>query len=1008
MRSLAIVCGCLLVFFSLLNSVYGQKQYIFKNWDNSNGLPQNTVYDVVKDHDGFLWVATDEGLLKFDGNVFKVFDEDNTPQLLSSAFYDIEIVKNGIWAANRISVLLLQNNTVKNFDFSALVKGSWITAIAADKKGRVFVGTNSGNLYCIYNNSINKYLPWTYENQQSIQVMKTTEEGILLGTDAGLFTISAKDDHIREIAAFSTYSVRSIVVARDKSAWIGTKENGLFHLSGSQVSHFTKKDGLQEMFVSSLAETAEGDLWVGTGSSGVQKLSYGHFSRIKELTFSNDAVKTILVDADRVWMGTTARGLILVKPAEITMLAENKFLSGQIILPVYQHENGEVWIGTAGSGLNRIRNGHTTNFTMADGLLSNVVLSICGNDEFIFIGTPAGLNLFDLKKNRITGHYTTKDGLTNNIVQAVFIDSKKRTWLTTRSGGIHTLTKEGKLTAFPLPDHFSSAEIIAVFEDSHGMIWFGSSGTGIVSISSSGELKTNYSIGHGQSADMVYTFYEDPEGTIWMGTQAGLIYYEEGKFHLLNKSNGLKFNGIFQMIDDGIGYLWMSGNFGLQQVAISELIEAKQAKPGDVQLLCRLFDQSDGMANSETNGGIFPAGGKLANGQLWFPTVKGIAIVHPASINTGTAPLKVYINSIRYGNREFPPSQNIVVPPGVFNIEIDYGSIDFLKPQTISYFTRLKGVDSAWQHSGNRRTAYFTSLDPGHYIFEVRAEQFGNTSGISHVEFEVKPFFYQTILFKAVGFVLLIIVGIFLKQFYSKKQEENKLKKLVDERTRELMNSNKRFEQQEQELTKAVIQAQEQERFQIGAELHDNVNQILATAQLTVGLVKSAVEVEHHEWLDKSNSYIGMAIDEIRTLSHRLAPTSFEEKFLETEVQSLVDSINEDGRYTIEVCFDDPHKIQEVCNDIQLTLYRILQEQLKNILKYAAASCIQISVRIINGNVMMSVLDDGKGFDIHSMIKGIGINNMRKRTEMFNGKFHLHSSVGQGCSLIVEIPLQAA
>ena len=211
----------------------------------------------------------------------------------------------------------------------------------------------------------------------------------------------------------------------------------------------------------------------------------------------------------------------------------------------------------------------------------------------------------------------------------------------------------------------------------------------------------------------------------------------------------------------------------------------------------------------------------------------------------------------------------------------------------------------------------------------------------------------------------------------------------------------------DQKITKAIISAQDEERFQIGSELHDNVTQILAGTLISLGMIKKDPHSEKTAmFLKQCNDYVLMAIDEIRQLSHRLAPVFFKETPLKETFEKLLKTMNVDNRYKVTLCLDSLERVK-ISNDIQLNLYRILQEQLNNIVKYSEASAINISVSVLGKNLEMIIHDDGKGFDANAARNGIGLRNIQKRTELFLGTFSLQSSVAKGCTLKVVIPLQS-
>ena len=211
----------------------------------------------------------------------------------------------------------------------------------------------------------------------------------------------------------------------------------------------------------------------------------------------------------------------------------------------------------------------------------------------------------------------------------------------------------------------------------------------------------------------------------------------------------------------------------------------------------------------------------------------------------------------------------------------------------------------------------------------------------------------------------------------------------------------------EHKMIKAIIKTQEDERYEIGGELHDNVCQLLATSQLSLGMLKQSMAPSGLEWFTKCKDYIGLALDEIRNLSHRLAPAFFNNSDLEEAFELLLRSFNVQNSYQISLHFDAAIKQYSLTLELQLNLYRILQEQLKNILKYADAASIAVDVLLFNNKLKMRIVDDGKGFNTDTVKYGIGMANMKRRTELFYGKFFVDSSPGNGCEIIIEVPFTA-
>jgi signal transduction histidine kinase len=210
----------------------------------------------------------------------------------------------------------------------------------------------------------------------------------------------------------------------------------------------------------------------------------------------------------------------------------------------------------------------------------------------------------------------------------------------------------------------------------------------------------------------------------------------------------------------------------------------------------------------------------------------------------------------------------------------------------------------------------------------------------------------------------------------------------------------------EQEITRAIIKTQENERYEIGAELHDNICQILASTHISLGVLAKSVNPCGMELFQQCKDYINLATQEIRNLSHRLAPAFFNDSTLEEAFGILLNNANIEKKYNVTLYFDEAINLLNINRDLQLNLYRILQEQLRNILKYAQCKNIEVDLLISNNKIKMRIADDGVGFDINAGKGGIGLSNMKRRVELFDGRFGVYSSPGNGCELVIDIPLK--
>lgn len=954
--------------------------FVYRSWNNESGLPQNTVYRVVQDSTGYLWGATEEGLFRFDGAEFSLINLANTPSLISHTFYDFAVSGRNVWAAGNNSVVRLSHKVERVWDLRDQVSGGWIKSIELDKKGKLWIGTSNGRLLVLNGDSIYNYPQWERGMGSSIEVIKQSAHGLLIGTSQGLYRISGNDPVPRPHPLFSGVGILAIEPAADGSIWLGAASRGLCHLS-TDTTWYSDKNGLRENFINSLHYASDGRLWVGTRSAGYQVVENGKLITPDQAGHEHDGIRSILTTSKGiVWMGTTSSGLLQLRPALLGGPLPQQELAGKIILAIYQHPNGDQWISTAGKGIHRWSKGLLTKFDQTNGLANNVVLSIYGRGDYVYIGSTNGLTRFNNTTGRIDRQYTTKDGLLNNGVICLFNDSRNRLWITTRLGGLHVMDENEVIKAVEPPSG-DRPNIIAAYEDKQQNIWFGTRGNGVFKMDREGHI-ARYHHKEGFAGEIVYDFYTDREGDMWMSTDVGLIVQYEGKFHLLEKTAGLFFRESYRMLEDSKGFLWLTGNQGLQRVSAEEMIRAKKAGGKD-RMAVRLFNAFDGMPNAETNGGFYPAGWAMADGTLWFPTVQGVSVADPGNIGKESNDLNVLIQSLRFGDHTFYPGiDDIEIPPGVYNFEIRYTSIDFSKASDIQYYFRLKGTDE-WTPTGNKRVVYFSSLEPGSYTFEVKAERYGHWSPTAQLSFRIKPYFYDTLWFKIISrtLFLLIIAAIFwaVRRALRRKLREQQL------------------------ITRAQINGQEKERQFISSELHDSVNQQLTTAKIYLDYAKSQEE-NRQELIEKSEEMVQSVISEIRTLCNSLTPPGLKDIGLEEALEDLVGSYTSVGKFEAQLRFDvDSEQLDE---ELQFTIYRITQEQLNNIARHAQAKNVWLFFHVSAQTLHMSIRDDGRGFDARTQPFGMGFTNIRNRLLLFQGKMELLTTPGRGCTLEVHVPLK--
>lgn len=405
-----------------------------------------------------------------------------------------------------------------------------------------------------------------------------------------------------------------------------------------------------------------------------------------------------------VWIGTEGSGLFRLQRQSVYVYSNAQGLSDTNIYPIYQDRSGSIWVGAWQSGLSRFRDGRFTNYTVAQGLPNPLVTALAEDrDDNLWVGTQGGLRTFK------DGRFRTLLGIVlpeHAITQAILQDRGGTMWIGTSDGLV--LYRYGPGKTLTVQDGLATNDVRAIIESRSGDLWIGGSG-GLTRIH--GEQFTRWSERDGLPSDNVRAIYEDNDGVIWIGTyDGGLGRLKDGRLTRYRERDGLFNNGVFEILEDERGNLWMSCNRGIYRVSKQELNAFADGKL--ITITSVAYGKTDGMLNVECNGGRWPAGIKTREGKLWFPTQEGVAVIDPDAVRINPQPPPVVIEAAFVDRMPVAIHGPLTIPPGKENLEIEYTALSFIHSEQIRFKYRLEGLDSSWIDAGSRRTAYFPTCLP--------------------------------------------------------------------------------------------------------------------------------------------------------------------------------------------------------------------------------------------------------------------------------------------------------
>src|SRR2546421_5482024 len=945
-------------------------QFNRQAWLTENGLPQNTVHSITQTRDGYVWIATEEGVARFDGVRFTVFDKQNTPELKSD---DIRVLvadrTGGMWIGTPNGLVRLTDGKFKAFTTQDGLPSNVIDALSEGHDGSLWVATAAG--IARFNDNVfsaQSELPGI-----GVRALFTDRDGALwIGSSDGLacYQNGAVGKYTTQ-DGLANNTVLSIYQDQD-GIWLGTTD-GLSEFKGGRFLTYTTRDGLPNNRIISLMADREGSLWIGT-AGGLSRFADKQFSSFRTGEGpANEIILSMLQDREgSLWIGTESSGLGMSRDQKFTTYTSKEGLGNDLVKAIYEHREHNIWIGRNGGGLTLLKNGKFTSYTTAEGLSSNVVLALAGDDDAnLWVGTPDGLNRFRDGKFKT---FTSADGLANDFVRSIYADRAGNLWIGTR-GGLTRLKDERFdifTTANGLPDDF----IGTIYEDGQGNIWIGTLGG--LSKFEDGKF-TTYTTKDGLSSEVVTSLHGDTDGALWIGTSGGgFNRLKQGKFTSYSTQNGLPDDVVYGMLEDRQHGLWLSSNKGIFRVDKKDLDDFAEGRIGSVSPV--LYGPADGMITRECSGGGHPADWQSADGRLWFSTIKGLAMIDPEKIKLNDQPPPVAIEQIRVDDESITPAQTIELAPGKTRLDFYYTALSFVAPEKVKFKYKLEGFDRDWVDGGTRRVAYYTNLRPGRYRFRVIAS---NNDGLwsptgAAFDLYLKPHFYQTFLFYALCTLIFAILAWQLYRF--------------------------RLKQVESQFA-AVLQ----ERNRIAREIHDNLAQEMLGVSVQLELVArtmpaSAELARTH--LDRVRVLVRHGIAEARRYVWDLRSQALDKNDLPSALSDTARRLTTDTAVVAQV--EVSGTFRPLNPLIEGNLLRIGQEAINNAVRHAQAKNILVNLKFDVRHVQLSVRDDGHGFnrqESNGEGKHFGLVGMQERAAQIGGFLKINSRTGEGTEVLVDVPI---
>jgi ligand-binding sensor domain-containing protein/signal transduction histidine kinase len=953
----------------------GPFAYSRRVWQSSNGLPEDFAQALAQTPDGYLWIGTSGGLVRFDGSRFVVFNHENEPAFRDDSVYSLFTSKDGtLWAgAEGGGLIRYKNGAFRVFGVVDGLTNTFVRAIFEDKHGTLWVGTDNG-LFRMQHELLTRIdgragLP-EIENVNSIC---EDREGRLLVGGWGLLVLSGNQaTHYSSSVNLADNAVRAVRETSDGAVWIGTI-SGLRRLEhGLHGNPFTAPRIIRDVNISALYESRGGQLWIGTYGRGLMRFEAGRIARFAapSLLPHNNVLSIFEDGEDSVWVGTQG-GLLQLSPSAANTIttADGAPLS---INTIYQDPRGDLLVTALNGRLYRVWHQTLVPVKLPAGVrsltLRNVFRDSAGT---LWLGTD-GQGIARLSSAGSI-RYTMKQGLTNDFVRAFCEDRDGSMWIGTDGGLSHW--RAGRFQNFDIGNGLTYRSIRALLLDRDGSLWVATDGG--LSRLRSGAFVNNPLLERLRGYK-IWALHQDSEGGLWIGTHgAGLLLLKGGKLEQFTTLQGLPSNKICFLTEDLRGNLWMSGPGGVISVARRDL-EALASNPSGQPAL-RVYSTAEGLSTNQMMGGVQSAGALASNGALWFATTKGAIQIEPEAPDRGGAP-PVRIEQVLADDRPAIFCNPLVLPPGAGKLEIQYTAIRLRSPERIRFKYWMEGFDRDWTDAGLRRVAYYTNLPHGDYRFHVMAYEMNAPRNATEESLDIKwqPHFYQTAWFLA--FWALVAASAAGAGYGV-----------------HVRNIRRRFA--------AVLE----ERNRLAREMHDTLIQGCVGVSALLEAASHAQRVSPQMCsglLDRARTEIRAAVDEARRAVWNLRHSSEDSRDFVAAVSQLAQRITSETGIPVSVkSLGAPHPLGV---EGQWNLLMLVREAVQNAVAHAAPRTITVLLAFENRRLRVEVQDDGCGFEASSgrSLDGphFGLTGMRERVEKLGGEFYLSSYPGKGTQVRLSIP----
>lgn len=939
-----------------------------QSWSTEAGLPQSSVHQILQSRDGFLWLATEGGVVRFDGVSFKTLSHETNPAFTSNDITSLAEDQDGnLWFGTADGLIEQNKDQLRHFGQSEGLPASSILSLSAAKDGSVLILTSEG----LVSFEDSHFTPLQKQFPHVDRLLTEPDGSVILVTSDGVQRF--RDHSVQPVPinlSLSNSVVRGIEMQPNGTRWMWSDHEVVSEFQGKQIRWQTGRD-LPGARIQSVFVDHRGVAWIGT-NRGLVILTASTQSPTVISALGANSILSMMEDAEGdLWIGTETSGLHTLR---LRKFRDEPALADDDVSCIVQASDNSIWVGTRDDGLRRLRmRGSVSKLDRPvanSSLTSPVILALApGWHGDVWVGTPDGLT--HVEASGRSTRYTSSDSLPDDLVRSLLTAHDGSTWIGTRRGLVHL--QSGRFDIETQANGLGGDLIGALFESSSHDLWIGTL-SGLTRLHNG--VRKNFGQADGLSSSRVTSLAEDGSHRIWVATRdAGLFLFDGNRFQKLSIKSMP--SDIASLVVDFQGFLWMRTERGVVRGSTAEL--AQCASRDGCRASLGYYGVEDGMPSKELVADVSPSALRTSNGEVWFATRNGVAIADPATMPVNLVPPPVVIERFLADNDELPLASGMQsLPSGRARYTFEFAGLSYTVPSKVLYRFRLERFDRDWSEPTTRRNASYTNLPPGTYIFHVQA---ANNDGLwndagAQLQFRILPPFYRRWWFLFASLVALAGVSILLYRLHLRR-----LRHQFD----------------------AVLA----ERNRIAREIHDTLAQDFVGVSLQLDLVSQLLTKnslsEAGQQLRATRSLVKAGLEEARQSIWNLRATTRRES-LPARVAALAQRFPV-GDLALKTKISGAYRALPLA--VEDEVFRIIQEAISNVERHASATLMNVQLLYQQEKLLVTVQDNGRGFsadDRAARTGHFGLQGMRERATSLGAQFHITSSPGAGTTVELIVP----